>query len=145
MIVMETYEYVKNNKDLIRQRLIDYNLKRGETRFAKQIAKSINIVPNQTIKYDKNGLFVSKAEQENSVTRRRLLNPLAPIRKHNRRPRVKENKGQFEMVYTKEERQRALNNLNDSLSLERKAIMNSRNKIMNRSSSYGENRYNGLL
>lgn len=127
---MGDFKFVKNNKKIIRERLIRYNLKRGEVLFAKQIENSINILPNKDIKYDKNGFFISKAEKPNSITRQRLLNPLAIIKKNTKKSKNENRLRKLEITYTKEERDKALNDLNSSLELEMKAIQNSRRKYI---------------
>lgn len=100
---MESWEFVQKNKELIKKRLIKYNIELGEYEFSKKIILRSCFQPKkkkEKIYVDKKNPSTWKKEKDQlkdknrkySKTRERLKNPLTSKSK-----KMKSNKNQLEM------------------------------------------------
>lgn len=100
---MESWEFVQKNKELIKKRLIKYNIELGEYEFCKKIILRSCFQPKkkkEKIYVDKKNPSTWKKENDQlkdknrkySKTRERLKNPLTSKSK-----KMKSNKNQLEM------------------------------------------------
>ncbi|MDM0612680.1 hypothetical protein QTH09_16835 [Clostridium perfringens] len=100
---MESWEFVQKNKELIKKRLIKYNIELGEYEFSKKIILRSCFQPKkkkEKIYVDKKNPSTWKKENDQlkdknrkySKTRERLKNPLTSKSK-----KMKSNKNQLEM------------------------------------------------
>ncbi|NGT67909.1 hypothetical protein G6Z16_13620 [Clostridium perfringens] len=103
---MESWEFVQKNKELIKQRLIKYNIELGEYEFAKKIILKTCFQPKkkkEKIYVDKKNPSTWKKEKDQlqnkdrkySKTRERLKNPLTS--KLSKSKKNQNNKNQIDM------------------------------------------------
>ncbi|WP_283706256.1 hypothetical protein [Clostridium perfringens] len=103
---MESWEFVQKNRELIKQRLIKYNIELGEYEFAKKIILKTYFQPKkkkEKIYVDKKNPSTWKKEKDQlqnkdrkySKTRERLKNPLTS--KLSKSKKNQNNKNQIDM------------------------------------------------
>ncbi|SQC85521.1 Uncharacterised protein [Clostridium perfringens] len=105
---MESWEFVQNNKELIKRRLIKYNIELGEYEFSKKIILRSCFQPKkkkEEIYVDKKNPSTWKKEKDQlkdknrkyAKTRERLKNPLTSKISKNKKKQSNKNKSEIKI------------------------------------------------